>query len=303
MHDHPASETGTSRTRLAIALSITGTIFLAELVGAVITNSLALLVDTAHMLTDAGGLVLALIAANLMRKPTSTTHTWGLRRAEVLSAAAQALVLLSVGVYAIIQGVARLFTPPEVPSTGLLVFGILGLAGNIASMIVLSTARDDNLNLRAAFLEVLNDALGSVAVIVSAVLLATTGWERADTIAGLAIAVLILPRAWSILRRCVRVLMEAVPAGLDLDALRTHLLENEHVVRVHDLHVTSIGTGLPVLTAHVVVERECFTSDHTVTVLGELRKCVCEHFPMRIEHCTFQLEPAGYASSEDLPHA
>lgn len=306
MHDHEhgvADAAGPGRTRLAIAFGITAAVFVAQLVGAVLTNSLALLVDTAHMLTDAGGLLLALVAANLMVKPTTSTHTWGLRRAEVLAAAAQSLVLLAVGVYAVISGVARLFSPAEVPSQGLLVFGIVGLVGNIASMLVLASARHANLNLRAAFLEVINDALGSVAVIVSAIVIAATGWTTVDTLAGLLIAALILPRAFSILRKSVRVLMEAVPSGLDLGQLRQHLLENEHVLAVHDLHVTSIGTGLPVLTAHIEVQHACLDAHHTETVLRELQSCVREHFDVRIEHCTFQLEPGGYGRDEALPHA
>ncbi|WP_282828246.1 cation diffusion facilitator family transporter [Gulosibacter sediminis] len=303
-HDHGTSDAAApGRSRLAIAFGITATVFVAQLIGAIFTNSLALLVDTAHMLTDAGGLLLALVAANLMVRPASQTHTWGLRRAEVLAAAAQSLVLLAVGTYAIVSGIARLFAPAEVPSEGLLVFGILGLVGNIASIAVLATSRNNNLNLRAAFLEVINDALGSVAVIVSAIVIAATGWTTVDTIAGLLIAALILPRAVSILRRSVRVLMEAVPAGLDLDLLRQHLLENDHVRQVHDLHVTSIGTGLPVLTAHIEVEHECLDKAHTETVLRELQECVREHFEVRIEHCTFQLEPGGYGRDESLPHA
>lgn len=306
MHDHDhgvADAAGPGRTRLAIAFGITAAVFVAQLVGAVVTNSLALLVDTAHMLTDAGGLLLALVAANLMVKPTTSTHTWGLRRAEVLAAAAQSLVLLAVGVYAVVSGIARLFSPAEVPSQGLLVFGIVGLVGNIASMLVLASARNANLNLRAAFLEVINDALGSVAVIVSAIVIAATGWTTVDTLAGLLIAALILPRAFSILRKSVRVLMEAVPSGLDLGQLREHLLENEHVLAVHDLHVTSIGTGLPVLTAHIEVRHDCLDAHHTETVLRELQSCVREHFDVRIEHCTFQLEPGGYGRDEALPHA
>jgi cobalt-zinc-cadmium efflux system protein len=213
----------------------------------------------------------------------------------VLAAAAQALVLLAVGVYAIITGVARFFAPPEVPGDSLLVFGIIGLAGNIASIAVLLGSRNANLNLRAAFLEVVNDALGSVAVIISAIVIRTTGWTPIDTLAGLLIAALIVPRAVVILRRSVRVLMEAVPAGLDLDALRDHLQGNPHVVRVHDLHVTTIGTGLPVLTAHLEVHDRCLDSAHSATVLRDLQDCVREHFEVRIEHCTFQLEPHGFA--------
>lgn len=300
-HDHGAAHS--NRTRLAVAFGITATIFVAQAVGAVLTGSLALLVDTAHMLTDAGGLLMALVAAQLMLRPTSAKHTWGMRRAEVLAAALQSLILLAVGIYAVIVAAQRLFDPPEVPAGSLLVFGIIGLAGNIAALIVLMSGRNSNLNLRAAFLEVLNDALGSVAVIVSAIILATTGWAQIDTLAGLLIAALIVPRAFLILRSSVRILMEAVPSWLDLEEVRGHLLENEHVQGIHDLHVSKIGTGLPVLTAHVEVDPDCFTAGHTETILDDLRACVRDHFEERIEHTTFQLEPSDCSRDEPLPHA
>ncbi len=300
-HDHGAAHS--SRTRLALAFGITATILVAQAIGAAITGSLALLVDTAHMLTDAGGLLMALIAAHLMLRPTSAKHTWGMRRAEVLAAALQSLILLAVGTYAVIIAAQRLFDPPEVPAGSLLAFGIIGLAGNIAALAVLMGGRNTNLNLRAAFLEVLNDALGSAAVIASAIILATTGWAQVDTLAGLLIAALIVPRAALILRSSVRILMEAVPSWLDLDDVRDHLLENEHVQGIHDLHISKIGTGLPVLTAHVEVDPECFTAGHTEAILEDLRTCVRDHFEESIEHTTFQLEPSDCSRDEPLPHA
>lgn len=302
-HDHDHGASTSSRTRLAIAFGITTAVLLAQAVGAVLTGSLALLVDTAHMLTDAGGLLMALIAASLMLRPTTATHTWGMRRAEVLSAALQALVLLTVGIYALAIAWQRLLDPPEIPADSLLIFGIIGLAGNVLSLAVLMGDRHANLNLRAAFLEVLNDALGSVAVIVSAIVLATTGWQQIDTVAGLAIAALIVPRAFFILRSSVTILMEAVPAWLDLDDLEQHLLENPHVRGIHDLHVSKIGTGLPVLTAHVEVEPGCFTDSHADEVLADLRACVRDHFEERIEHTTFQLETSDCSRQQPLPHA
>ena len=302
-HDHDHGASTSSRTRLAIAFGITTAVLLAQAVGAILTGSLALLVDTAHMLTDAGGLLMALIAASLMLRPTTATHTWGMRRAEVLSAALQALVLLAVGIYALAIAWQRLLDPPEIPADSLLIFGIIGLAGNVLSLAVLMGDRHANLNLRAAFLEVLNDALGSVAVIVSAIVLATTGWQQIDTVAGLAIAALIVPRAFFILRSSVTILMEAVPAWLDLDDLEQHLLENPHVRGIHDLHVSKIGTGLPVLTAHVEVEPGCFTDSHADKVLADLRACVRDHFEERIEHTTFQLETSDCSRQQPLPHA
>lgn len=301
-HDHGADAHATNRKRLTIAFTITASILVAEVVGAILTNSLALLVDAAHMLTDAGGLATALIAAHLARRPKTAKRTWGFARAEVLSATAQAAALLAVGLFVLVEGVQRLFAPPEIASAGLLTFGVIGLVGNIASILVLVSGRNANFNLRAAFLEVVNDALGSVAVIVAAIVITVTGWGGADAVAGLLIGVLILPRAFKLLRETVNVLLETTPAGLDLDAVRQHLLDQDRVVDVHDLHASQIATGLPVLTAHVIVDRESFTDGTLPTLLDELQTCVAGHFDVSIEHSTFQLEPAGHAQHEHTPH-
>jgi len=299
-HDH--GEHATNRRRLAVAFAITAVILVTQVVGAVVTGSLALLVVAGHMLTDAGGLLMALVAASLVLRPATSTRTWGYLRTEVLAAAAQAAVLLAVGVYALIEGVRRLTDPPEVASTGLLVFGIIGLAGNVAALLVLAGGRSANLNLRAAFLEVVNDALGSVAVIVSAIVIATTGWTRADAVAGMLIAVLIIPRTLVLLRQTTRILLESTPAGLDLEQVREHLLGVPHVQGVHDLHASQIATGVPVLTAHVVVDEECFLDGHAPQVLDALQACVAQHFPVAIDHSTFQLEPPSHADHEAETH-
>jgi cobalt-zinc-cadmium efflux system protein len=283
--------TRSSRTRLAIAFAVTASILVAEVIGAVITGSLALLVDAAHMLTDASGLLIALIAASLALRPPSDRFTWGFRRAEVLAALTQAAVLLAVGIFAFFEGVSRLFDPPEVSAAGLLVFGIVGLAGNIVAILVLSSGRGASLNMRAAFFEVVNDALGSVAVIVSAVVITTTGWTQIDAIAAMLISVLIVPRTLVLLKESGAVLLECSPRGLDLGDVRRRLLDMPLVVAVHDLHATQIAAGLPVLTAHVVVQPECFRDGHAPTILGDLQACVAEHFAVNVEHSTFQLEP------------
>lgn len=298
-HDHGA---GANRTRLGFALALTGVVVVAQAVGSVVTGSLALLVDTAHMLTDTVGLGMALVASVLMTRPATDRHTWGLRRAEVIAALTQAALLLAVGGFALVEGVRRLVTPADVPSTSLLVFGVVGLVANLVALVVLTGGRRSNLNMRAAYLEVLNDALGSVAVIVGAVLIAAFGWVRADSVAGLLIALLILPRTLLLLRDSTRVLLESVPPGLDLADVRRHILEVEHVVDVHDLHVTRVSSDLPVLTAHVTMQRACFESGHSGEVLRELQECVAEHFDVAIEHSTFQIEPEGHAGTEHAHH-
>lgn len=306
-HDHgPASaeagQPGDYRRKLWVASGITAVIVVAQAFGSVITGSLALLTDTAHAAADASGLLVALIAATLMLRPATSKRTWGFRRIEVIAALGQATLLIVVGIYAAIEGVRRLFEPPEVPSTELLVFGIVGLAANITAIAILASSRGANFNMRAAFLEVLNDALGSLGVIVAAIVIATTGFQRADAIAGLFIAALIVPRALKLMRETTSVLMEFTPKGLDLDEVRAHILELEHVEDVHDLHASTVATGLPTITAHVVVKDECFTDGHAAEVLYAVKECVAEHFEVSVNHSTFQIEtehisdgePAGY---------
>ena len=289
---------GDFRRTLAIAFAITATIVVAQAVGAWVTGSLALLTDTAHALTDASGLLVALVAGTLMLRPSSSRRTWGFRRIEVIAALGQATLLLVVGTYAAVEGLRRLVEPPEVPAGELLVFGVIGLIANAAAIAVLASNRTANLNMRAAFLEVLNDALGSVGVIVAAVVIATTGFLRADAIAGLLIAALIVPRAVKLMRETSSVLMEFTPKGLDLDDVRDHILALEHVREVHDLHASTVATGLPTLSAHIVVEHECFSDGHAADVLRYVKECVAEHFEVAVHHSTFQIETPDISDSE-----
>ncbi|WP_066460613.1 cation diffusion facilitator family transporter [Sanguibacter suarezii] len=301
-HSHGDATARGHRRQLAIAFSITTTILVVEVVGAIWTGSLALLVDAAHMLTDAGGLALALLATNLTMRPPTAKRTWGFQRAEVIAALAQSAILLSVGVYVIVEAVQRLAAPPDLPSTELLVFGVIGLVGNIVSLAVLASSRSDNMNLRAAFLEVANDALGSVAVIVAAIVIATTGWAGADAIAALFVGALIVPRTLRLLRETLEVLLESTPRGLDLDDVREHLLGVDLVRGVHDLHATQIASNLPVLTAHIVVDEECFHDGHVPRILDALQACVAGHFEVNIEHSTFQIEPPSHSRHEHGVH-
>lgn len=302
-HDHGHGVGHASERALLIAFCISATILLAEVVGAVVTGSLALLVDAGHMVVDTGGLGIGLVATRLARRSPTTQRTWGFQRAEVLGATAQAAILLAVGVFVIISAIQRLFVPEEIHSGPLLVFGIVGLVGNLVAYGVLLRASGEGFTSRAARLEVLNDTLGSVAVIVAAVVLMLTGWERADSVAAILIGLLILPRAIRLLRETANVLLESTPPGLDLDDVRGHILELEHVIAVHDLHATLVATGVPNLTAHVVVDDECFSTAHAPRILDELQQCVAEHFDVPVEHSTFQLEPASHRRHEHEVHA
>jgi cobalt-zinc-cadmium efflux system protein len=299
-HDHAR---GASARALGVAFGISAVILLAEVIGAVVTGSLALLVDAGHMVVDTGGLAIGLFSVRLARRSPTSTHTWGYQRAEVLDATAQAAILLAVGVYVVIAAVERLFVPEPIPPVPLLVFGVVGLIGNLVAFAVLTRAAGEDFTSRAARLEVLNDSLGSVAVIVAALVVAFTGWERADSVAAILIGALILPRAVRLLRETGSVLLESTPPGLDLDAVRQHILRLEHVQAVHDLHASLVATGVPTLTAHVVVDDHCFRAAHAPEILDELQQCVAEHFDVQVEHSTFQLEPASHRGHEHDVHA
>lgn len=300
---HHTSPTSAPRGPLAAALGITLGVFVLQVIGAVWTGSLALLFDSVHVLTDAAGLAMALGAATLAARPTTPRRSWGFRRAEVIAALLQAAFLLAVGAYVLVEGVRRLIDPEDVAAPQLIIFGVVGLAGNLAALAILTRHRAANFNLRAAFLEVLNDALGSVAVIVAAVVITLTGWMRADAVVAMLIGVLIIPRTLTLLRETIDVLLESTPAGIDLEDVRAHMARLPQVRDVHDLHITQIATGLPVLTAHIVVDDACYRDGSAHAVLDQLQECVGQHFEVGIDHCTFQIEPLGHIPHEtELSH-
>lgn len=299
-HDHAAAASLAGRRRLGVVLAITCTILVVEVVGALVSGSLALLADAAHMLTDVAALALAFTAVVLGARPPTDSRTWGFRRLEVLAAAAQAAALLAVGGFVLVEAIRRLANPASVDWPVMLAFGVVGLVGNAAAIAVLAGSRTESLNLRAAFLEVLNDALGSAAVIAAAVVIAASGWTRADPVASLLIGVLIVPRTISLLRDSVNVLLESTPAGMQLSEVRAHLLQLPHVTDIHDLHATQVATGLPVLTVHAVVSDACFHDGHLMQLLDEVQDCLAGHFD--IEHSTIQFEAASHADHERTAH-
>lgn len=284
--------------RLSLTLALTGTVLVAEIVGAIITGSLALLVDAGHMLTDVAVLTASLITAVLMRRRPTATRTWGWDRLEIVTAAGSAAALFLVGIYALYTAIRRLFfVPDSVEDLPLLLgFGVLGLAANLVSIALLASQHGDNLNMRAAFLEVLNDALGSVAVIVGSLVIMATGWAGADSVAGGLIALLMIPRAFVLLRNSLRILLMETPTGLDLATVREHLEKVDGVESVHDLHASTVRTGLVTLSAHVVVEPGLSVGE-SARVLEKMQACVHEHFPVTVDHATFQIEPRGYTSA------
>jgi cobalt-zinc-cadmium efflux system protein len=294
-HEH-ARRSVDHRKRLGLVLGITCTILVIEVVGAILSGSLALLADAGHLATDAGGIALSLLAMWFATRPSSPSRTFGFHRLEILAAVANALALCGVGVYILVETVLRLLQPPAVASGIMLAFGVVGLAGNAVSLALLRHGQAESLNLRGAFLEVLNDLLGSAAVLVAGAIIWFTGFQRADAIASAVVGALILPRTWKLLREALDVLLEAAPKGVDLAEVRRHLLDDRGVVDVHDLHAWTITSGMPVLSAHIVVSDPSASGQ----VLDRLCECLRGHFD--IDHSTIQVEPAGHRHHEGSTH-
>ncbi|WP_037618029.1 cation diffusion facilitator family transporter [Streptomyces aureus] len=299
-HAHGAPPAGTAtaayRGRLRVALAITLTVMVVEIFGGLVADSLALVADAAHMATDALGLGMALLAIHFAARPPSEKRTFGYARAEILAALANCLLLFVVGGYVLIEAVQRFITPADTHGGLTIAFGVFGLVANSVSLMLLMRGQKESLNVRGAFLEVAADALGSVAVIIAAVIIMTTGWQAADPIASIAIALMIVPRAWKLLQETLDVLLEAAPKGVDMAEVRAHILALDGVEDVHDLHAWTITSGMPVLSAHVVVSSDVLNAIGHEKILHELQGCLGVHFD--VEHCTFQLEPSGHAEHE-----
>lgn len=299
-HPHPTA-TARHRHRLAVVLALTLAVAAVQVVGGVVSGSLALLADAGHMLTDATGVAVALLGVRLAGRPATPTRTFGLQRAEVLAALANALLLGALGAWVLVEAVRRWQEPHEVQSAVMLAVAVVGAAANVVALLLLRDGRRESLNVRGAYLEVLGDLLGSVAVVVAAVVVLATGWTRADVLASAAIGLFILPRAWALLRDVLDVLLESTPRGIDLDRVRRHMKRVPGVVDVHDLHAWTITSGVPALSAHVVVDEECIARGRSGEVLDALGECLGEHFDTA--HCTFQLEPIGHDAHEHAVHA
>lgn len=300
MHDHaPTGIRGAGNRRLlAISLAITSTVMVVQIAGAVLSGSLALLADAAHMFTDAAALVIALIASTVAARPANDRRTFGYQRAEVFGALINGVILIALSAWVAVEGISRLVNPGETEVAGglMLVVAIVGLVANGVAMWLLSSAQRHSINVRGAYLEVLGDLIGSAAVIVAAIVIVTTGWYQADAIASLFIAAMIIPRAIGLLREVVSVLAESAPQGTHVKEIREHILTTPGVVDVHDVHVWQLTRGAPVFTAHVVVDGAALANGRAAGILSTLQTCLSEHFD--VEHSTFQLEPAGHVEHE-----
>lgn len=299
-HGHAATATGRHRGALAGALAAAVAIFVVEVVGAYLSGSLALLADAGHVLADAGGIALALGAALLAARPATGRRTFGWARAEILAAAVNGLVLAGIGVFVFVEGIRRLIDPPDLHPGQMALFAAIGLVGNLVGVALLYRSRHASLNLRGAFLEVATDTATSVGVLAAAAVVTLTDFTRADPLISMVIGLVIAPRALRLLRDAVHVLLEATPQNLDLDDVRRHIRELEHVRDVHELHAYTVTSGLPVLTAHVVIDDECFRNGHAPQMLDAVQSCLAGHFD--VEHSTIQLEPAGHTDHERPTH-
>lgn len=298
-HTHDAGQS--NRGRLPIAIAIVSTVLIVEVAGGLLSRSIALFADAGHMLSDLTGLVIALVATVMAARPATDKQTFGHRRAEVFAAFLNAAILIAVVVYIVIEAVQRLLTPAgQVEAPLMLVVAVIGAIANTIALLVLRGGSTDSINMRGAYLEVLGDLIGSGAVIVAGVVILVTGFAQADSIASLAIAALILPRAISLMRDVLRVLSQATPRGTDVALIREHVLAKDGVVAVHDVHVWSISPGSNVFSAHVVVEPEVFSQNRTDALLDALSACLADHFD--VEHSTFQLEPGEHADHEVDQH-
>ncbi|MBS5904673.1 MAG: cation transporter [Acetobacteraceae bacterium] len=285
-HDHGAGNANSAA--LTKALALTGAFLLAEVAGAYVFNSLALLSDAAHMLTDALALAVALVAIRIGRRPADRRRTWGYHRFEILAAAFNASLLFLVAIYILYEAYQRFREPAEVGTVGMLAVAAFGLLVNWISMRLLAGGSESSLNVKGAYLEVWSDFLGSIAVIVGAAVIWATGWTWVDPVLGIGIALWVLPRTWTLLSEAIDVLLESVPRGIDLDAVETAMRDAPGVRDIHDLHVWSLTSGKVALSAHVVVEPSLAREDRLEDALGAM---LAARFG--ITHATVQAELAG----------
>ena len=307
-HDRPGAPgghahgpgAGADSRYLLIALALLAAFMLAEVIVAVLSGSLALLSDAGHMLSDVGAIGGALWAIRLAARPAAGAWTFGWKRAEILSAAANGITLLVVSGIVAVEAVSRLISPPRVQGGPVVAVAAAGIVVNVAAAWVLARASRSSLNVQGAFRHVVTDLYGFIGTAAAGVIILVTGWTRADAIASLLVVGLMLAASWSLLRDSGRVLLEAAPEGMDLEAVRAHLLATDHVHDLHDLHAWTVTSGLPALSAHIVIDESCFFDGHVPRLLDQLQACLARHFD--VEHSTFQLEAAGHAGHEPGTH-
>lgn len=297
---HGGGSTGTATAqhagRLKWALGLTATYMVAEVIGGLVTGSLALLADAAHMMTDVGGLALALLAIRFAEREATPQRTYGYLRMEVLSALTNAVVLLLLTVYIVYEAYERFQAPPEIRSGPMLVVAAIGLVVNVISMRLLAGGSSESLNVKGAYFEVLSDMLGSIGVIVAALLMMWKGWALADPIIGAGIGLFIVPRTWTLLTQVTHILMEGTPPNVDLGTLERKLMEIDGVTAVHDLHVWTVTSGFDAMSCHLVVADMSARRE----VLREARRIMKTDFG--VDHVTIQVEDETLRAEEATLH-
>jgi cobalt-zinc-cadmium efflux system protein len=291
-HDHAHTPSGKNKRRLAVVLGLTTLYLVAEVVGGLLTGSLALLADAGHMLTDVAGLGLALLAIRFAERPATPERTYGYYRVEILAALANAVVLIGISIYVLYEAYERFRHPPEVQSGAMLLVALVGLVINIIGIVILRAGAQESLNMKGAYFEVLSDLLTSVGVIIAGVVMLTTGWYYADPLISAGIGLFILPRTWMLLRDAVGVLLEGTPSDVNPAELRRAVEGVEGVAGAHDLHVWSLTSGVNAMSVHVVRAGGASHDD----VLARVRRRVTSDF--KIAHATVQVESEGCEAHE-----
>lgn len=287
-HDHRHGKRSANQKRLAITLVLAAGYMVAEVVGGLLTNSLALLADAGHMLSDVAALALSVFAIWIAERPPTPHRTYGYYRAEILAALANGSTLIAISIFIFVEAYHRLWQPPEVQGAVMLIVAVGGLAVNLIGLWLLHGGQEESLNMRGAWLHVLTDALGSVGAIAAACLIWALGWEWADPVASVLIGLLVIYSSWRLVAEAASVLLESAPKGIDVDDVRRTLKEAPGVLSVHDLHVWSITSGMDCLSAHVVA-----ADGHShAALLRNLRDAL--HARFGIDHLTIQIEPEGF---------
>jgi cobalt-zinc-cadmium efflux system protein len=293
-HGRPSADA--DRRSLLAALVLLVAFMAFEVGAAVFANSLALLADAGHMLVDVGAIACSLLAINLAARPETGSHTYGLKRAEILAAAVNGIALMVVAALVTFEAVGRLMRPEAVDGAVLIVVAAVGAAVNLAATVTVSRTNRESLNMEGAYRHILTDLYGFAGTLIAGIVIVATGFDRADAVASLVVVLLMLGAAVRLLRPALRILLEATPEDIDLEEVRRHLVELPEVQSVHDLHAWTLTSALPILTAHVVVTDECFRTGDAGRVLDHLQDCLSGHFD--VAHSTLQFEAAGHVEHE-----
>jgi cobalt-zinc-cadmium efflux system protein len=296
-HTHSHGITAQADHRyLTITLALLAAFMAAEVTTAFISHSLALLADAGHMLADIGAIAGSLVALRLADRPETGSHTFGMKRAEILAAVGNGVTLLIVSALVTFEAIERLVHPVAVHGVTLIVVAAVGVAVNLAATLTLSKANRTSLNIEGAYRHIVTDLYGFIGTVLAGIVIVTSGFTRADSIASLVVVALMLKAAIELLRPGLRILLEATPDDIDLEEVRRHLLELTEVASVHDLHAWTLTSSLPILTAHIVVTDECITRGEIGRVLDHLQGCLSGHFD--VAHSTLQLEAIGHIDHE-----